>query len=55
MAFLADAFARKALSTYDIFKDLIGRRTSATGKVVSVKTAIEVAAVFACLRVRANG
>ena len=55
MAFLADAFARKSLSTYDIFKDLIGRRTSATGKIVSVKTAIEVAAVFACLRVRANG
>jgi len=55
MAFLADAFARKSLSTYDVFKDMLGRRTSATGKVVNVKTAIEVSAVFACLRVIANG
>jgi len=55
MAFLADAFARKSLNTYDVFKDLIGRRTSATGKVVNVKTAIEVSTVFACLRVIANG
>lgn len=30
-------------------------RTSSAGKIVNVKTAIEVAAVFACLRVRANG
>ena len=55
MALLAQAFARKSLSTYDVFKDLINLRVSASGKTVSEKTALEVAAVFACLRVRANG
>jgi len=52
---LAEAFARKSLNTWDVFKDLIGRRVSATGKVVSVKTAIEVATVFACMRVIGEG
>ena len=46
---------QKALNTYDVFKDLVNFQTSASGKVVSPKTAIQVAAVFACLRVRANG
>lgn len=55
MAMLADAFARKSLNTYDIFRDLIGRRVSASGRDVSVNSALEVATVFACLRVRANG
>ena len=55
MALLAQAFARKSLNTYDVFRDIIGQRASASGKAVSVKTAIEVSAVFACLRVRANG
>lgn len=55
MALLASAFARKSLNTYDIFRDLLGGRVAASGKSVSVKTALEVAAVFACLRVRANG
>jgi HK97 family phage portal protein len=56
MGFLARNIGRqKALNTYDVFGDLVNRSTSASGKNVSVKTAIEVAAVFACLRVRANG
>lgn len=52
---LASAFARKSLSTYDVFRDLLGGRISTAGKSVSAKSAMEVAAVFACLRVRANG
>jgi HK97 family phage portal protein len=55
MGFLADAFSRKSLGPMDIFREMLGRSRSAGGKVVSVKTALEVAAVFACLRVRANG
>lgn len=56
MGFLAAAFARKSASNYDILRQIAGwGRSSATGKVVSVKTAIEVAAVFACLRVIAEG
>lgn len=56
MGFLSRAFSQqKALTTYDVFKDFINPRTSASGKTVSTTTAIEVAAVFACLRVRANG
>ena len=56
MGFLSRGFAsQKALNTYDVFKDFINHGTSASGKTVSPKTAIEVAAVFACLRVRANG
>ena len=56
MGFLSRGISqRKALNTYDVFKDLLNRSTSASGKTVSPKTAIEVAAVFACLRVRANG
>lgn len=55
MAMLAAAFARKSLSTYDVFRDLLGRRASASGRSVSVKTAIEVATVFACMRVIGEG
>jgi HK97 family phage portal protein len=56
MGFLSrNLAARKALNTYDVFKDLLNYGTSSSGKSVSVKTAVEVAAVFACLRVRANG
>lgn len=56
MGFLARNLAgQKALNTYDVFRDMLNFRTSASGKTVSVKTAVEVAAVFACLRVRANG
>lgn len=46
---------RKAAGSYDILRELLGRTTSATGKVVSVKTAIEVATVFACMRVIGEG
>lgn len=52
---LAEAFARKSGIPLDLFRDLLGRRTSATGKMVSVKTAIEVATVFACMRVIGEG
>lgn len=55
MGFLAEAFAGKALNTYDVFRDLLAPRRAASGSVVTAKTAIEVATVFACLRVRANG
>lgn len=46
---------KKSASSYDIIRELLGRRTSATGKVISVKTAVEVAAVFACMRVIGEG
>lgn len=46
---------KKSASTYDILRELLGRRTSATGKVVSVQTAVEVATVFACMRVIGEG
>jgi len=46
---------RKALGPLDIFRELLGRGASATGKMVNVDTALQVATVFACLRVRANG
>src|SRR5574340_1588604 len=52
---LAKAFSRKSAGSYDLIRELLGQRTSATGKTVSVKTAIEVATVFACMRVIANG
>lgn len=52
---LAEAFARKSLNTYDVFRGMLGRRASASGREVSVNSALEVATVFACLRVRANG
>lgn len=48
-------WGRKSAGSYDLIRELLGRRTSATGKDVSVKTAIEVATVFACMRVIANG
>lgn len=52
---LAELFSRKSAGSYDLIRELLGRRASATGKNVSVKTAIEVATVFACMRVIANG
>lgn len=55
MGYLASALARKALGPLDIFRELLGRGASATGKMVTVDTALQVATVFACLRVRANG
>lgn len=56
MGLLADAFARKSASNYDVLRQIAGwGRLSKSGKSVNVKTAIEVAAVFACMRVIANG
>jgi len=53
----AEAFARKAASSYDILRDIAGYagRITKTGKSVTVETAIEVSAVIACARVRSNG
>ncbi len=55
MGLLSNAFAQKSMSTYDIFTQLYGSRTTASGKTVSVGTAIEVSAVFACNRAIGNG
>jgi len=56
MGFLAERLSRKSASNFDVLRQIAGwGRTSATGKIVNVQTAIEVATVFACLRVRANG
>lgn len=56
MGFLAKAFtARKSAASYDLIRELLGRRTSSTGKVVNISTAIEVATVFACVRVIGEG
>lgn len=59
MGFLASAFSRadgeKALSLVELLRGTNGWASSASGKNVTVSTAIEVAAVLACTRVRANG
>ena len=52
---LAEAFSRKSAGSYDLIRELLGRRASATGKNVTVSTSIEVAAVFACMRVIGEG
>ncbi len=52
---LAEAFSRKSANSYDLIRELLGRRASATGKNVTVSTSIEVAAVFACMRVIGEG
>ena len=56
MGRLSQAFSRKSTgNSYDLIRELLGRRTSATGKVINFKTAIEVATVFACVRVIGEG
>lgn len=56
MGFLAQAFARKSAANFDFLRQIAGwGMTSKSGKVVNTQTAIEVAAVFACVRVIANG
>jgi HK97 family phage portal protein len=60
MAFLAQAFARTASakgSSYDLLRQIAGYagRITKSGKSVNIQSAIEVSAVMACLRVRANG
>lgn len=48
-------FGRKSANAYDILRELIGRSESASGKVVNAATALEVATVYACLRVLGEG
>jgi HK97 family phage portal protein len=55
MGVFAQAVARKSIGPMDLFRDMLSRGTTASGKTVNEKTALEVATVFACLRVRANG
>ncbi len=56
MGFLAERLARKSASNYDILREIAGWGfASKAGKTVNVQTALQVATVFACLRVRANG
>jgi HK97 family phage portal protein len=54
---IARAFAseRKSLSLYNLLRDSTGWASSASGKVVNEKTALQVSTVLACARVRANG
>lgn len=54
MSFFAAAFERKA-STLDLFREIYGTRLAKSGVSVTWKTAIKVATVLACARVRANG
>lgn len=47
---------RKSATTLDILKELYGAwRESRSGRAVTLETAVQVAAVFACLRVKGNG
>lgn len=56
MGVLAQAFSRKQTAGgYDLIRQLLGGRTSKTGKRVDTKTAIEVSTVFGCLRVIGEG
>lgn len=59
MGFLASALAgvraEKSAANFNIIRELLGTRKSASGKAVTVKTAIEVAAVCACVRVISEG
>ncbi len=48
-------FSRKAASAFDVLRELLGRRPSSTGKVINVSNAVEVSAVYACLRVLGEG
>ena len=52
----AEAFSKKS-SVYDILREIAGwtGRTSKAGKSVTINTAVEVATVFACMRVIAEG
>jgi hypothetical protein len=57
MALLARSFARKTGSTMDLIREAFsgGGRMSSSGKNVTFRNAIQVGAVFACMRVIANG
>jgi HK97 family phage portal protein len=58
MGWLANAVRQstvKTLGSQDILRELLNQRRSSTGKVVSTKTAVQVATVFACMRVIGEG
>lgn len=46
---------KKALSTWDVFREYFRGLVSASGKAVNADTAVQVSAVFACCRVIGNG
>lgn len=56
MGFLSSAIASKSIgNSHELFAELYGGRKTWSGKTVNQKTAVEVSAVFACLRVIGNG
>jgi len=56
MGFLSRAIAeQKSYSTLDLLKEIYGGKSTSSGQTVTVATAIEVSAVFACNRVIGNG
>lgn len=56
MGFLADAFSRKSIgNSHDLAMLINSGRRTLSGKTVNLETALEVSAVFACLRVIGNG
>jgi HK97 family phage portal protein len=48
-------FRQKKMSSLELFKEIFGGRDTYAGKTVTVQTAVEVAVVFACCRVLADG
>lgn len=57
MSFLIPTSARRSNQVFDepFWKDMAGWLSNATGKAVNMRTAIQVATVFACCRVIGNG
>lgn len=56
MGFLSRAVAeQKGYNSLDLFQDLYGGRSTATGRTVNVKTALEVSTVFGCVRAISDG
>src|SRR4051812_6971829 len=47
--------ARKNVSSLELFREIYGGKSSASGVTVNWKTALEVSTVLACCRVIANG
>ena len=48
-------WSRKAANAYDILRELVSQRSTASGKTVNAKTAVEVSTVYACMRVLGEG
>jgi HK97 family phage portal protein len=58
MGLLARAVAaeyKSAMTTLDLFREIYGGRASSSGKAINLQTAMQVATVFACARVIAEG